>query len=456
MAAAVLAMLWANLPVFGDTYLDFWQETDLKLLIGPVHFEESLKDLVNDGLMTVFFFVMGLEIKRALVMGELRDPRKAVLPVVAALGGMVLPALIFAGFNSGDPALLRGVGDSDGNRHSLLARHTHPAGHPAPVGTRLFLLAVAIVDDIGALLVIAIFYTAELHFGYLALGLGALAVCGAATKANIRSHLFYLPLAVVAWYGFLESGVHATIAGVILAFIVPARPLYEANEFDRAAQRTIERLRDIERLTIPPKGVDPAVWLQTIERLRSIEQVFPPEDPSFQEKVEHQARLMTDIARESIAPLSRLEHLLYNWSAFLILPIFALANAGVRLAGIDPVEAASSSITLGVIAGLVAGKSIGVAGFSWLVVKLRLARLPSGVGWRHMTGTAMLAGVGFTVALFIAELAYVHAVQPISSPLDLAKIGVFVGSILAGVLGYVILRTAPSGRSSAPQDVSTD
>ena len=456
VAAAVLAMLWANLPVFGDTYLNFWQETDLKLSIGPVHFEESLKDLVNDGLMTVFFFVMGLEIKRALVMGELRDPRKAVLPVVAALGGMVLPALIFAGFNSGDPALLRGWGIPMATDIAFSLGILTLLGTRAPVGTRLFLLAVAIVDDIGALLVIAIFYTAELHFGYLALGLGALAVCGAATKANIRSHLFYLPLAVVAWYGFLESGVHATIAGVILAFIVPARPLYEANEFDRAAQRTIERLRDIERLTIPPKGVDPAVWLQTIERLRSIEQVFPPEDPSFQEKVEHQARLMTDIARESIAPLSRLEHLLYNWSAFLILPIFALANAGVRLAGIDPVEAASSSITLGVIAGLVAGKSIGVAGFSWLVVKLRLARLPSGVGWRHMTGTAMLAGVGFTVALFIAELAYVHAVQPISSPLDLAKIGVFVGSILAGVLGYVILRTAPSGRSSAPQDVSTD
>ncbi len=449
VAAAVIAMLWENIPIFGNSYLDFWQGTYLDISIGPVHFEESLKKVVNDGLMTVFFFVMGLEIKRALVMGELRDPRKALLPVVAALGGMALPGLIFAGFNSGDPALLRGWGIPMATDIAFSLGILTLLGRRAPVGARLFLLAVAIVDDIGALLVIAVFYTAELHIGYLVLGIGALAAAAVATRVNIRSNVFYLPLAAIAWYGFHESGVHATIAGVILAFIVPSRPLYGAAEFDRAAQRTIEHLREIELLSTPPEGVDPDKWRQTLERLRQLDRVAPP-DPSFQEKVDHQARLMSDIARESIAPLTRLEHLLYNWSSFLILPIFALANSGVKLAGIDPVEAAASSVTLGVMIGLVAGKTVGVAGFGWVMVRFGMARLPSGVGWRHMIGIGLLSGVGFTVALFIAELAYVHAAGAVASPIDLAKIGIFAGSILAGAMGYLVLRTVRIPDRSTP------
>lgn len=443
VAAAVIAMLWANLPVFGGAYYDFWEGASLDVGVGPIHFELTLKEVVNDGLMTVFFFVMGLEIKRALVMGELRDPRKALLPVVAALGGMILPGLIFAGLNSGDPALLRGWGIPMATDIAFSLGILTLLGSRATIGARLFLLAVAIVDDIGALLVIAVFYTAELNFGYLALGIGALVLSAVGMRVNIRSFVFYIPAAAVAWYGFHEAGVHATLAGVILAFIVPARPLYGSEEFDRAAQSTIERLRAIEMLSTPPEGVDPEKWRQTVERLHAIDRVTTPPDPSVQERVDHQARLMTDIARESIAPLSRLEHQLYNWSSFVILPIFALANAGVSLAGIDPVEALGSSVALGVMAGLVVGKAAGVAGFAWLMVKLRLARLPKGVGWRHMIGIGLLAGVGFTVALFIAELAYVHAAHSVGSPIDLAKIGIFVGSILAGVLGYLVLRTVP-------------
>lgn len=444
VAAAVVAMLWANLPVFGGAYYDFWEGASLDVGVGPIHFELTLKEVVNDGLMTVFFFVMGLEIKRALVMGDLRDPRKALLPVVAALGGMVLPGLIFAGFNSGDPALLRGWGIPMATDIAFSLGLLTLLGRRAPIGARLFLLAVAIVDDIGALLVIAVFYTAELSFGYLALGIGALALAAVGKQVNIRSHVFYLPAAAVAWFGFHEAGVHATLAGVILAFLVPARPLYGSEEFDRAAQSTIERLRAIEQLSTPPEGIDPEKWRQTVERLHAIDRVTTPPDPSIQERVDHQARLMSDIARESIAPLSRLEHQLYNWSSFVILPIFALANAGVSLAGIDPVEALGSSVALGVMAGLVAGKLVGVAGFSWLMVRFRMARLPKGVGWRHMMGIGLLSGVGFTVALFIAELAYVHAAHSVGSPIDLAKIGIFVGSILAGVLGYLVLRTAPA------------
>ena len=237
VAAAVIAMLWANLPVFGDSYQEFWHNTHLDLSFGPIHLYEDLKHLVNDGLMTVFFLVVGLEIKRELVLGELRDPRKAALPVVAALGGMALPALIYVAFNAGDAAALRGWGVPMATDIAFSLGILALVGSRVPVGVRLFLLAVAIADDIGAIAVIAIFYTSDLNFGFLAFGIAALVVIAIGSKVNIRSHMFYVPMSIIAWFGFLESGVHATIAGVILGFITPSRPLYEAREFDRAARR---------------------------------------------------------------------------------------------------------------------------------------------------------------------------------------------------------------------------
>ena len=238
--AAVVAMLWANLPVFGDSYLDFWQNQHLEVSFGPVHFTEDFKHLVNDGLMTIFFFVVGLEIKRELVLGELRDRRKAALPVVAALGGMVLPALIYVAFNAGDAAALRGWGVPMATDIAFSLGVLALVGSRAPVGARLFLLAVAIADDIGAIVVIAIFYTEDLSFGYLWLGIAVLVLMAVGSKVNIRSHIFYAPMAVIAWFCFLESGVHGTIAGVILGFITPSRPLYDAQEFDRAARRIVD------------------------------------------------------------------------------------------------------------------------------------------------------------------------------------------------------------------------
>lgn len=407
--AAVIAMLWANLPVFGTSYNDFWHNLHLDLSMGPIHLHEDLKHLVNDGLMAIFFFVVGLEIKRELVLGELRDPRKAALPVVAALGGMVLPALIYVAFNAGDAAVLRGWGVPMATDIAFSLGVLALVGSRAPVGVRLFLLAVAIADDIGAIAVIAIFYTSDLNFAYLGLGIGALAAIAIATKASIRSHALYVPLALIAWFGFLESGVHATIAGVILGFITPSRPLYDGREFDRAARRIVD--------------------------------IFPADSPEpfFHEKIEHEARLLSEVARESIAPLSRIQHRLHDWSSFVIIPIFALANAGVSLAGIDLLDAITSRVALGVALGLVVGKMVGVTGFAWLVVKLGWGRLPSGVGWRHMLGASTLAGIGFTVALFIGELAFTdHTI------IDLSKIGIFTGSILAGVLGYLILRSVPA------------
>ena len=403
--AAILAMLWANLAVFGDTYATFW-ETHMDLSFGPVHLEETYKEIVNDGLMAIFFFVVGLEIKRELVLGELRDPKKAALPAMAALGGMVVPALIFVVFASGAGAeALRGWGIPMATDIAFSLGVLALVGSRVPIGAKLFLLALAIVDDIGAIVVIAIFYTEDLSFGYLALGLGALLVIAVASQVNIRAYSFYVPVAIVAWFGFLESGVHATIAGVALGLLTPSRPLYNGAEFDRTTRRIID--------------------------------YYPAEsdEPRFHELVEHEARLLADVARESIAPLSRLENGLHNWSSFAIIPLFALANAGVRLVGVDLGEAATSAVALGVAVGLLVGKPIGVVAFAWFAVKLGWGVLPRNTGWNHIIGTAILAGIGFTVALFIAELAYTDAAIT-----DLAKIGIFTGSIAAGVVGYLFLR----------------
>lgn len=430
MVAAVAAMLWANLPLFGDSYVAFWHEHHLEVSLGPVHFSEDLKHLVNDGLMTIFFFVVGLEIKRELVLGELRDPRKAALPVVAALGGMALPALIYVAINAGDPAVLRGWGVPMATDIAFSLGVLALVGSRVPVGARLFLLAVAIADDIGAIAVIAIFYTDDLSLGYLGLGVAVLILIAVATRINIRSHALYLPLAVVAWFCFVESGVHGTIAGVILGFITSSRPLYDDRELYRSA-------RDIVKVSPAQFGPNSAA---------KGEHEASPADAAFMDQVvrlgdelvEHEARLLADLARESISPLSRLLHLLHNWSAFVIVPLFALANAGVSFAGIDLVDSITSRVALGVALGLVVGKVVGVTAFSWLVVKLGWGRLPSGVRWQHMIGTAALAGIGFTVALFIAELAFTD-----DTIIDLSKIGIFTGSIVAGVLGYLILRSTP-------------
>ena len=416
IVAAVLAMLWANLGVFGDSYATFW-ESHLELSFGPVHLSETFKDFVNDGLMAIFFFVVGLEIKRELVLGELRDPRKAALPAMAALGGMVVPALIFVIFASGAGAeALRGWGIPMATDIAFSLGVLALVGSRVPLGAKLFLLTLAIVDDIGAIVVIAIFYTDSLSLGYLALGLGALLLTAVAAKVNIRAYSFYISVAIVAWFGFLESGVHATIAGVALGLLTPSRPLYNGVEFD--------------------------------SKTRQIVDYYPAEsdEPRFHELVEYEARLLADVARESVAPLSRLEHALQNWSSFAIIPIFALANAGVRLVGIDLGAAASSAVALGVAIGLLVGKPIGVILFAWAAVKIGWGVLPRNTQWVHIIGTAILAGVGFTVALFIAELAYTD-----ETITDLAKIGIFMGSIAAGLLGYLFLRRSRPAASDADE-----
>jgi NhaA family Na+:H+ antiporter len=414
LAAAIVAIVWANSPWF-ESYFALL-ETEILIELGPIHFEEDLLHFINDGLMAIFFFVVGLEIKRELAVGELRDPKVAVVPAIAALGGMVLPALIYILFVGLDSPASHGWGIPMATDIAFSLGIAALLGSRVPLRAKLFLLALAIADDIGAIAVIAVFYTEELHIGFMIASLVGIAVVWVSNKLGVRSILYYVVVGAVVWYLMLESGVHATIAGVVLGLLTPARPLLSGEEFDRRARRIIETY--------------PALVRSQADR----------------EKIDHEAQMLAMVATESVSPLNRLEHALVLWSSFVIVPIFALANAGVRFAGISITEAITSPVTLGVGAGLLVGKAVGVPLFTWFAVRFKLGELPAGVTWGHVMGLGALAGIGFTVALFISGLAF----EPGSEFTDLSKIGIFAGSILSGIVGYAVLRSLPS---PAPQTI---
>jgi len=402
LVAAAVALVWANAP-FGESYERFW-ENHLDISLGGFHLEESLRDLVNDGLMAIFFFVVGMEIKRELVAGDLRDPKAAALPVVAAVGGMVVPAVIYLSLAGGGEAS-QGWGIPMATDIAFSIGVVALLGSRVPVGGKLFLLALAIVDDIGAIAVIAVFYTDQLLFGYLGAAIAGLIVVWVAQRVGIRSFVFYVPVAFATWFFLLESGVHATLAGVALGMLTPARSMYTDREYHDRATRVLERY---DFASVAPRGA---------------------------ERVDQDALEVAMIARESVSPLNRLEDALHPWSSFLIVPVFALANAGVRFAGVDLVEAATHPVSLGVMMGLFFGKTIGITFFAWLAIRFRLGVMPRLVTWQHIVGLAAIAGIGFTVSLFVTGLAFDNPELA-----DRAKIGIFIGSGASGLLGYVILR----------------
>jgi NhaA family Na+:H+ antiporter len=408
LAAAIIALIWANSP-WGGSYTDVF-DTPVSLQFGSLHIEETIKGLINDGLMAIFFFVVGLEIKRELVVGELNEVRKAALPVMAAFGGMVVPALIYV-------AIVVGSG-SEGGHGWGIPMATDIAfsigvvallGSRIPSGAKLFLLALAIVDDIGAIAVIAVFYTVDLHFGWLILGVAGLVMIRLAAIAGVRSMVPYVAIALVVWLAFLESGVHATIAGVVLGLMTPVRPHYTDNEFRRRATWILERW-DMNRRS-----------------------------PEAGERLDHDALELSAVAQESVSPLNRMEHQLHLWSSFVIVPLFGLANAGVRFVDLDVIGAVLSPVALGVALGLAIGKPIGITFATWLALRLDLGRLPARTSFNHIVGLGMLAGIGFTVSLFIAELAFTEEILR-----DEAKIGIFAGSAIAGVVAVFVLRSTKS------------
>jgi NhaA family Na+:H+ antiporter len=289
-------------------------------------------------------------------------------------------------------------------------------GARVPVGGKLFLLALAIADDIGAILVIAIFYTEDLAFGYLGLALLGLAATALASRAGVRALAFYIPTAFLTWFFLLESGVHATLAGVALGLLTPAVSMYSDRDYHEKSTRILDRY-DFD--SAAPRGT---------------------------ERVDHDALALSAIAKESVPPLNRIEEALHPWSSFVVVPVFALANAGVRFAGVDFLDAATHPVSLGVGIGLLAGKFLGISGFAWLAVRLRIGALPRLTEWRHVLGLAAIAGIGFTVALFVTGLAFE---DPFLA--DRAKTGIFIGSTAAGILGYLVLRgTRPPGAPRRP------
>lgn len=404
LACAALALIWANSP-WGQSYFDLWH-TYLTVSGGPIHLEYDLHHWINDGLMAVFFFMVGLEIKREVLVGELASPKQAAFPIAAAIGGMVVPAGIYVLFNAGTPEL-RGWGTPMATDIAFALGVLALLGSRAPTGLKIFLAALAIVDDLGAVLVIALFYSGGIDWSMLMYAGITFIVLMGANRGGIRRPAVYAALGVVLWYFFLKSGVHATIAGVLLAVTIPARTRIDVPEFVASAR---EYLGTFEADGLRP---DPAAPLT-------------PRQEAALERLEE--------AAESVqSPLLSIEHAIVPWVAFGIMPLFALANAGVALEP-EVIGGLGSPVVLGIALGLVIGKPIGVALFAWTAVKLGLAGYPAGVRGLHLIGVGLLAGIGFTMSLFIAGLAFEGVT------LELAKVGVLMASTVAGVSGYLILR----------------
>jgi len=392
LLAAVVALVWANSP-WSDSYRTVWG-TDLSLGLGRFVLAEDLKHWVNDGLMAIFFLVVGLEIKRELVHGDLRDPRTAAMPAIAAAGGMAVPALLYL--------LVAGRGAGSGGWGVPIATDIAFAigvvallGSRVPASLKLFLLTLAIVDDIGAIVVIALFYAGEVQPVFLLAAVALVAVMMGLRRSGIVWIAPYVVLGVGVWLATQASGIHATIAGVALGLLTPARAL-------------------------TPAAVARA-WAGDLA-----------DDPSPAE-----LDAMTRLARTSVSPAERLEHLLHPWTTFVVIPLFALANAGISVNARSFEAPGAAAVTAGVMLGLVAGKALGITGGAWLAVRSGLGKLPEGATWPMVAGIGVVGGIGFTVSLFVSELAF--GAGPLQ---DAAKIGVLGASTIAAVLGALALARA--------------
>jgi len=398
--AAVCALVWANSPAAGG-YSRLWDAT-ISFELGPLHLAKSLHHWINDGLMAIFFFLVGMEIKHELVDGELRSFRKASMPVVAALGGMIVPALIFVTFN------FRGNG-LHGWAIPMATDIAFALGVLAlvpgvPGSLKVFLLALAIVDDIGAIAVIALFYTEAIHWSPLFIGLILPVVIWGLRRINVQLAFPYVILGLLFWFCILKSGIHATIAGVILGFMVSSKPVYTREKFRREATRLM-------------KEYEPAL---------------AQHDDDQADAILGELETLT-INTES--PLERLIRQLHPWVSFLVIPIFAVANAGVQVSSESVRAAIGNPIAWGVFGGLLFGKPAGVLLFSWLGVRFKVGQFPEGIGWRSLMGVGFLAGIGFTVSIFVADLAYDN-MQSINA----SKFAILCASLAAGLLGNALLR----------------
>lgn len=425
IGATLLALVIANIPALNGYYFDFWEQ-EVRLQVGDFnvfsHHGEPMSMLafINDALMAVFFFTIGLEIKREVLVGELSSFRQALLPIVGAVGGMAVPVLIFLWLGRGtDYAGGAAIPMATDIAFSLGVLGM--LGSRVPISLKIFLTTLAVVDDIGGIIVIATCYSTGIEYMLLVYALALFGVLVLGQAMRIQSKIFYLLLGGVIWFLFLNSGIHPTIAGVLVAFCVPAKPVFNPKKYIVNIREAIGNFRKEDDETLTRRSIlsnEQMDWLKQIE--------------SASDKV--------------ISPLQELEDSLHPIVNFFIIPLFAFANAGIFLLDMDPATIVEG-VSLAVIAGLVVGKFLGIFTFSWLTVKLHLAPMPDNANWKMMASVAMLGGIGFTVSLFIANLSFSTGAQ-----LDLlnhAKLGIVVGSVIAGLLGFMLLHvTLPKGTSS--------
>ena len=422
IAATVLALLVANIPGINNLYFNFWDQ-EVRLQLGDFNiFSHSghpmtLLSFINDALMAIFFFSIGLEIKREILVGELSSFKQALLPIVAAIGGMIVPVVIYFLFAAG----------TDYSAGAAIPMATDIAfslgvltmlGKRVPVSLKIFLTTLAVVDDIGGIVVIAAFYSSHIEAILLLYAAGLLGLLLLGSFLRIKSKIFYLTIGGIVWFLFLNSGIHPTIAGVLVAFCVPATPVFAPKKYIKAIRRSIAHFRGEDDELLTKRTIlnkDQMNWLKEIE--------------SASDKV--------------ISPLQELEDSLHPIVNYLIVPLFAFANAGIFLLDTDPLSAVEG-ISLAIICGLVIGKFVGILLFSWLTVKLRLAPMPEHANWAMMASVAMLGGIGFTVSLFIATLSFGGGTAHEIELLNHAKLGIVVGSLLSGFIGFALLhKTLP-------------
>lgn len=405
IGVTIIAVVWANSSYY-DAYNHIWHNVKMGFSFGDFELKSDLHHWVNDGLMAIFFFVIGLEIKREVMDGELSSFKSAILPLGAAIGGMLVPALVYVAFNYDNPQNIDGWGIPMATDIafalgllSLLGNRVHP-------NLKIFLTALAIADDLGAILVIALFYTESIDMTEIIYAMIFLGVLFGANKMGVRNLAFYAIVGLGGvWLSFIYSGVHATIAGVLIAMAIPAKSKISGRNY-------IEKLKNLLRESKLGKTND--------EGMLSSQEV-------------HTLSEVIKSTKEAESPSQKLEHILHPFSAFFILPIFALANAGVRIEG-SLMELLLHPISLGIIAGLVLGKFLGISLFTHLIVKLNITTLPKGMDFRQVYGASLLAGIGFTMSIFISDLAFND-----EQSIQIAKVGVFAASILAAILGMTLL-----------------
>ncbi|MDD5871102.1 MAG: Na+/H+ antiporter NhaA [Bacteroidales bacterium] len=426
IVATILALVAANLPVVSNYYFSFWnEEISLKIgdfnLFGHGDSTMNLMTFINDALMAIFFFTIGLEIKREVLVGELSSLRKALLPIIAAIGGMVVPIVIFHFLSVGEE-YSRGAAIPMATDIAFSLGVLAMLGSRVPISLKIFLTTLAVVDDIGGILVIATCYTSEIHFNYLLYAGVAIAFLILGNIWKIQTKMYYILFGLMVWYCFLNSGIHPTIAGVIVAFCIPAVPVFNPKKYIQMIRRSISHFP-----TESDAQLDSSNHILTRTQMDWLKQI-----ESASDKV--------------ISPLQDLEDTLHPLVNFIIIPLFAFANAGISIDGMQMSDI-TSGVGAAVVCGLVLGKFLGIFSFTWLSVRLRLAPMPYRATWKMIGAVSVLGGIGFTVSLFIANLSFPDAGH--LEMLNASKLGILVGSLLSAVLGYLLLNILLPKRDKA-------